>query len=156
MRLTVTPQGGFQGAVLLSLEGALQGVGLSPQAVNVAGTAPVQADLTLSAQAPTPADSIAAARNGPASAAMRDRAAKLTTPVQVVVYGQDYLFLANSPSPVTVSIDLQPALPLAQIDANHWMLLTKMRTGVLHQYQFFSAGKPLGNRGDAVGYNPDS
>ena len=54
MRLTVTPQGGFQGAVLLSLEGALQGVGLSPQAVNVAGTAPVQADLTLSAQASTP------------------------------------------------------------------------------------------------------
>ena len=36
------------------------------------------------------------------------------------------------------------------------MLLTKMRTGVLHQYQFYSAGKPLGARGDAVGYNPDS
>jgi len=36
------------------------------------------------------------------------------------------------------------------------MLLRKMRTGVLHQYQFYSDGKPLGNRGDAVGYNPDS
>jgi enterochelin esterase family protein len=36
------------------------------------------------------------------------------------------------------------------------MLLTKMRTGVLHQYQFYAAGKALGNRGDAVGYNPDS
>ena len=37
-----------------------------------------------------------------------------------------------------------------------WMLLVKMRTGVLHQYQFYAAGKPLGARGDAVGYNPDS
>ncbi len=37
-----------------------------------------------------------------------------------------------------------------------WMLLTKMRTGVTHQYQYYSAGKPLGARSDAVGYNPDS
>jgi enterochelin esterase family protein len=36
------------------------------------------------------------------------------------------------------------------------MLLTKMRTGVLHQYQFYAGGKTLGNRGDAIGYNPDS
>jgi enterochelin esterase family protein len=31
-----------------------------------------------------------------------------------------------------------------------------MRTGVTHQYQFYASGKPLGARGDAVGYNPDS
>jgi hypothetical protein len=70
--------------------------------------------------------------------------------------GQDYLFLATSASPVTVSVDLQPQKQLAQVDGNHWMMLTKMRTGVLHQYQFYAAGKPLGTRGDAVGYNPDS
>jgi enterochelin esterase family protein len=87
---------------------------------------------------------------------MKDRVAKMTAPTQVTVWGQDYLFVATSPNPVTVSIDLQPQTSLAQIDATHWMLLTKMRTGVLHQYQFYSAGKPLGARGDAVGYNPDS
>ena len=37
-----------------------------------------------------------------------------------------------------------------------WMMLTKMRTGVTHSYQFSAGGKPLGARGDAIGYNPDS
>ncbi len=121
---------------------------------------PLLASLTftaaLLAQAPTPAESIEAARKGPASTAMQQRVGKMTTPVQVAVWGQDYLFLATAPSQVTVSIDQQPPKALAQVDPTHWMLLTKMRTGVLHQYQFFAAGKPLGNRGDAVGYNPDS
>jgi len=108
------------------------------------------------AQTPTPAESIDAARKGPDSAEMKRRVAAMTASTQVVVWGQDYLFLASSPSPVTVSIDLQPQKPLAQVDANHWMTLTKMRTGVLHQYQFYAAGKPLGARGYAVGYNPDS
>jgi enterochelin esterase family protein len=80
----------------------------------------------------------------------------MTAPTQVTVWGQDYLFLATAPAQVSVSIDLQPQKQLAQVDTNHWMLLTKMRTGVLHEYQFYSAGKPLGARGDAVGYNPDS
>src|SRR4029077_13111504 len=31
-----------------------------------------------------------------------------------------------------------------------------MRTGVTHSYQYYAAGKPLGARGDAIGYNPDS
>lgn len=114
--------------------------------------------LALSAfgQAPSPAASIEAARKGPASAEMKERVAKMTAATQVTVWEQDYLFLATSPSPVTVSIDLQPQRPLEQVDGNHWMLLTKMRTGVLHQYQFYAAGKALGARGDAVGYNPDS
>jgi len=112
--------------------------------------------IAVCAQTPTAAESIEAARKGPASAAMKDRVAKITTPAQVIVWGQDYLFLATSPSPATVSIDLEPQEELAQVDGNHWMLLKKMRTGVLHEYQFYSAGKPLGNRGDAVGYNPDS
>jgi enterochelin esterase family protein len=104
----------------------------------------------------TPSELIETARKGPASAEMKERVAKTTAATQVTVWGQDYLFVATSPTPVTISIDLQPQTPLAQIDATHWMLLTKMRTGVTHQYQFYSAGKPLGNRGDAAGYNPDS
>jgi enterochelin esterase family protein len=107
-------------------------------------------------QGPTPSELIETARKGPTSPEMKERVLKMTAPTQVTVWGQDYLFVATSPSPVTVSIDLQPQTPLEQIDATHWMLLTKMRTGVLHQYQFYSAGKPLGARGDAVGYNPDS
>jgi len=87
---------------------------------------------------------------------MKQRVAGMTAPTQVVVWGQDYLFLATSPTPVTVSIDQQPQKALAQVDANHWMMLTKMRTGVLHQYQLYAGGKPLGARGDAIGYNPDS
>jgi enterochelin esterase family protein len=108
------------------------------------------------AQTPTPAESIEAARKGPASDAMKQRVAGMTAPTGVSVWGQDYLFLATSASPVTVSIDLEPPRPLSQVDGNHWMMLTKMRTGVLHQYQFYADGKPLGARGDAVGYNPDS
>jgi hypothetical protein len=62
----------------------------------------------LFAQTPTPAESIEAARKGPESPAMKQRVAKMTAPTQVSVWGQDYLFLATSASPVTVSIDLQP------------------------------------------------
>src|SRR5580658_5643247 len=112
--------------------------------------------IAIFAQTPTPAESIEAARKGAETTAMKQRVAGITAPTQVTVWGQDYLFLATSATPVSVSIDLQPQRPLAQVDGNHWMLLTKMRTGVLHQYQFYTAGKPLGARGDAVGYNPDS
>jgi enterochelin esterase family protein len=108
------------------------------------------------AQTPTASESIETARKGPDTAAMKQRVAGMTAATQVTVWGQDYLFLATSATPVSVSIDLQPQKQLAQVDANHWMLLTKMRTGVLHEYQFYSAGKPLAARGDAVGYNPDS
>ena len=108
------------------------------------------------AQTPTAAESIETARKGPETAAMKQRVAGMTAATQVTVWGQDYLFLATSATPVSVSIDLQPQRQLAEVDGNHWMLLTKMRTGVLHQYQFYAAGKPLGARGDAVGYNPDS
>jgi len=116
----------------------------------------LSASVTLFAQAMTPAESIAASRKGPESVEMKRRVTGMTAATQVVVWGQDYLYLATSTSPVSVSIDLQPQKPLAQVDATHWMTLTKMRTGVLHQYQFYTAGKPLGARGDAVGYNPDS
>ena len=106
---------------------------------------------------PSTSDLIEAARGGPSSLALKELLAKTTAATQVVIWGQDYLFLGKSSSPVTVSIDQQPPAPLAQVvGLDVWMLLTKMRTGVTHQYQFYAAGKPLGNRGDAVGYNPDS
>ncbi|HEY3741583.1 MAG TPA: alpha/beta hydrolase-fold protein [Bryobacteraceae bacterium] len=75
----------------------------------------------------------------------------------IQVWGQDYLFAAASDQPVTISIDEQPAIPSTAVPGtNLWYTLVKMRTGVTHEYQFFAAGKPLGNRGDATGYNPDS
>src|SRR6185369_12115606 len=103
-------------------------------------------------------DAIEAARGGPSAPGLQERLTKIRPTGQgVTIWGQDFLFVANSPNAVTVAIDQQPPAPLAQVPgSNVWMLLAKMRTGVLHQYQFFAAGKPLGNRGDAVGYNPDS
>ncbi|MGH9721903.1 MAG: alpha/beta hydrolase [Bryobacteraceae bacterium] len=103
-------------------------------------------------------DAIAAARSGASNPELKARIAKVISGAQgVVVWGQDYLFAATSPSPVTLSIAQQPPVPLVQIpESNTWMLLTKMRTGVTHSYQFYAAGQPLGARGDAVGYNPDS
>ena len=110
------------------------------------------------AQTPPLEELIAAARGGPAAAGLKDRITKtLSARGGTAVWGQDYLFVANSPSPVTISIDREPAVPMAQIpDSTLWMLLTKMRTGVTHPYQYYADGKPLGARGDAVGYNPDS
>ena len=101
---------------------------------------------------------IDAARGGPSAPGLKDH---ITTTLSArggtAVWGQDYLFVADSPAPVTISIDQQPAGPMSQIPGtNFWMLLTKMRTGVTHSYQYYASGKPLGARGDAVGYNPDS
>src|SRR5882724_3548100 len=101
---------------------------------------------------------VAAARQGPAAPGLKDRITKtLSARGGATVWGQDYLFVADSPSPVSISLDSQPATPMAQIEGSTlWMFLIKMRTGVTHSYQYSAAGKPLGARGDAVGYNPDS
>ena len=110
------------------------------------------------AQAPSPEPLIAAARQGPSAPGLKDLVTKtLGARGGQTIWGQDYLFVSSSPTPVTISIDQEPAVPMAQIEgSNLWMLLTKMRTGVTHPYQYYSAGKALGARGDAVGYNPDS
>jgi enterochelin esterase-like enzyme len=110
------------------------------------------------AQAPPLEELIALARQGPAAPGLKDRITKtLSARGGNAVWGQDYLFVSDSPAPVSVSLDNQPAVPMAQVEGSSlWMLLTKMRTGVTHSFQYFSAGKPLGARGDAVGYNPDS
>ena len=101
---------------------------------------------------------IGIARQGPAAPGLQDRITKtLSARGGTAVWGQDYLFVSNSPSPVSISIDNQSAVPMAAIQGSTlWMLLTKMRTGVTHSYQYYAAGKPLGNRGDVIGYNPDS
>jgi enterochelin esterase-like enzyme len=110
------------------------------------------------AQTPPLAELIDLARQGPAAPGLRDRVTKtLGARGGNAVWGQDYLFVSDSPAPVTISLDNQPAVPMAQIEGSTlWMLLTKMRTGVTHSYQYYAAGKPLGARGDAIGYNPDS
>ena len=110
------------------------------------------------AQAPPLAELIDLARQGPAAPGLKDRITKtLGATGGNGVWGQDYLFVVDSPAPVTISLDNQPAVPMVQIEGSTlWMLLTKMRTGVTHSYQYYAAGKPLGARGDAIGYNPDS
>jgi enterochelin esterase family protein len=110
------------------------------------------------AQTPALEELIQTARQGPAAPGLKDRISKSLSPRGgTAVWGQDYLFVSDSPSPVFISIDQQPAVPMAQIEGSTlWLLLTKMRTGVTHSYQYYAAGKPLGARGDAVGYNPDS
>jgi len=101
---------------------------------------------------------IDAARQGPGAPGLKERITKtLSARGGQTVWGQDFLFVADSASPVTISIDQQPAIPMAQVpDSSFWMLLKKMRTGVTHSFQYYAGGKPLGARGDAVGYNPDS
>ncbi len=101
---------------------------------------------------------IGLARQGPTAPGLQDRITKTLSPRGgTAVWGQDFLFVSNSPAPVSISIDNQPAVPMAAIEGSTlWILLTKMRTGVTHSYQYYAAGKPLGARGDVIGYNPDS
>jgi enterochelin esterase-like enzyme len=101
---------------------------------------------------------ISLARQGPAAPGLKDRITRtLSARGGATVWGQDYLFVSDSPAPAAISLDNQPAVPMARIEGSTlWMLLTKMRTGVTHSYQYYAAGKPLGARGDAIGYNPDS
>src|SRR4051795_13012150 len=113
---------------------------------------------TAQAQVHQLAELIEAARGGPSSPGLEDLITKILTPKGgTAVWGGDYLFVTPSSSPATVSIDAQPPLPMVQVGhSNLWMWLVKMRVGVTHAYQFFADGKPLGNRSDVPGYNPDS
>jgi enterochelin esterase family protein len=100
---------------------------------------------------------VEAARLGPGSSTFQDVLKRELPKGGVQVWGQDFLFAGASDQPVTISIDEQPPVAMAQVPGtNLWFSLIKMRTGVTHEYQLYSAGKPLGNRGDATGYNPDS
>ena len=101
---------------------------------------------------------IARARQGPAAPGLPDLINKtLSAKGGVAVWGQDYLFVTPSSAPASVSIDMQPPLPMAQAgNSNLWMRLVKMRVGVTHAYEFFADGKSIAKRGDVSGYNPDS
>src|SRR5580698_9085868 len=110
------------------------------------------------AQTPPLEELIGFARQGPAAPGLQDRITKALSPRGgTAVWGQDFLFVSSSPAPVSISIDNQPPVPMAAMEGSTlWMLLSKMRTGVTHSYQYYAAGKPLGARGDVIGYNPDS
>jgi enterochelin esterase family protein len=100
-----------------------------------------------------------AARTQPA--ALRDLLAvnfpNLKNQGAALVWGQDYLFLADTPNQPAVSIDAQPPAAMARVpDSGLWFRLVKMRTGVTHSYEFSADGKPLFPRRDVAGYNPDS
>jgi enterochelin esterase-like enzyme len=114
------------------------------------------------------AELIQNARQGPGAPGLAAAIGKtLSAHGGVAVWGGDYLFVSDltaSPQtqPVTasnagVSIDQQPPLPMEKIaGSNYWMRLVKMRVGVTHAYQFYADGKPVGNRTDVSGFNPDS
>lgn len=102
---------------------------------------------------------IAAARAGDSGLAARleQQFGKIEKRAVAAVWGQDYLFAAESPDPVSVSINDAPAAALKPVPGTTlWYTVLKMRTGVTHSYQFHAAGKPLYNPGDVTGYNPDS
>lgn len=85
------------------------------------------------------------------------RAPNLKTAGAVWVWGQDFLFASESDGAASVSIDGQPAAALPKLaGSNIGARVVKMRTGVTHSYQFYVDGKPLGQRRDVAGYNPDS
>jgi enterochelin esterase family protein len=111
-----------------------------------------------SAQEHPLAQLIDTARQGPETPGLAELITKTLTPKgNTAVWGQDYLFVVESPAPASVSIDQQAPVPMAKVgSSNLWMKLQKMRVGVTHAYQFYADGKPLANRSDVPGYNPDS
>jgi len=111
---------------------------------------------------------IDAARTGPSANGLADLVTRtLSVHGGVAVWGEDYLFVSDltvgpknepvSASSAGVSIDMQPPLAMEKIAGSGlWVRLVKMRTGVTHAYQYWADGKPVGNRTDVSGYNPDS
>lgn len=74
-----------------------------------------------------------------------------------LVWGQDFLFIADTAKLPSVVIDAQPPASMKRApDSEIWYRLVKMRTGVTHSYEFEAEGKTLFPRRDVAGYNPDS
>lgn len=73
------------------------------------------------------------------------------------VWGQNFLFAVESPTPATVSIDKQPALKMKHVAGTQYYYLVKtLRLGATHQYHYHdAAGKLIGSY-EVAGYNPDS
>jgi len=101
---------------------------------------------------------IEAARQSPPGPSLQDLiAATLSPKGGTAVWGQDYLFVTDAAAPATISVDNEAPVPMRPVPgSNLSMLLTKMRTGVTHSYQYFSNGAPSGPPSDVTGYNPDS
>lgn len=103
---------------------------------------------------------IAAAYAGDEAAlrsAIQQRYPELPKRVLALVHQQDFLFVASTPEPATLSLDLQPAAPMRRLpNSDIWYTLAKLGAGTTHAWQIFSAGKPLNDRSDIPGYNPDS
>ncbi|MGC2659837.1 MAG: alpha/beta hydrolase-fold protein [Bryobacteraceae bacterium] len=98
------------------------------------------------------------ARQGPDAPGLADAIRKTLSPKGgQTVWGQDYLFVTQSSDPASVAIDLGTPHAMQRIaGSDFWMLLTIMRVGVTHAFQYSANGKPLGNRSDLAGFNPDS
>jgi enterochelin esterase-like enzyme len=116
--------------------------------------------LTLAASAqPQPLEAlISLARQGPAAPGLAAAITKtLSERGGTAVWGQDYLFAVSSETPVHIALNHAASVPMERIPgSNLWIYFVKMRTGVTHAYQYFSDGKPLSQRSDVTGYNPDS
>ena len=102
-----------------------------------------------------------AARIKPSSPALRDLLVRNFPGAKdrgvTAVWGQDFLFAIETGETPVISIDGEPPAAMLHLpDSNLWYRLAKLRIGVTHAYQFYAAGKPLGNRSDVTGYNPDS
>ena len=73
------------------------------------------------------------------------------------VWGQDFLFVSASATPLYLSIDGMAPLPMQRVElTNLWMRVEKLRTGVTHSYQYATEGKLIGSRADVAGYQADS
>ncbi|MDX1984324.1 MAG: alpha/beta hydrolase-fold protein [Bryobacteraceae bacterium] len=73
------------------------------------------------------------------------------------VWGQDFLFAVESPTPATVSIDKQPPVPMKRaVGTNYYYLVKTLRLGVTHQYLYADAAGNATGSYEVAGYNPDS
>jgi len=102
---------------------------------------------------------VEAARNNPAAlkALLATNFPNLKNQGTALVWGQDFLFVAETAKQPAVSIDGQAAPAMTRLaDSDIWYRLAKMRTGVTHSYEYFAEGKTLFPRRDVAGYNPDS
>src|ERR1044071_8277078 len=79
---------------------------------------------------------ITSARAGATAPGLKEAITKtLSARGGTAVWGQDFLFVTESPEPVSVSINEQPPQAMARIEgSNFQMRLEKMRTGVTHSY----------------------
>ena len=72
------------------------------------------------------------------------------------VWGQDFLFVVESPTSAQVSIDHQSPLAMKQVpNSSYWYRLQTLRLGTTHHYAYTANGKTIGEY-DVAGYNPDS